>query len=473
MSQILKIKNFSAELKKFETISAIIAGLIGLAWFGIILNIKLRLYEAFAYRGDLAYYSNILFNTNLNYFLYADFNLIRYNQTTFLNEHFAPTLALLAPLYQCFNTPAFLLVVQAGALTVAGYLIYLISRTLIKQKEQDLPPLKILPLIFQLMFLLHPAIIKATVDLPYGFHHDSLVPMFLFLTVLSAIKGRLALGLVFWGLLLGLKENLPILGMALCLTLWIFKVLPGRTVFAAFLLCLFFFSGSIFFQHLTGNRHVAVIYQLLSLSTLHDLVVNLGDKWEFLLLYVPAFFSPLIWIPFAGELVLQLVGKSVPWTWRIYTIMAILNVGFVYGVVNSFKNISRKIPFLFFVFFCIATSIESGITSLREEYNNSQTKKSLVAFKEDLKILAENIPQDARLAATSDLLVFLSNRKHLRWQGQLSGVQYIMVSGISQSQKDHELKLNVKEMTAEGKLCKIASRGMLTLYLAKGSGLNI
>ncbi len=75
-------------------------------WITIIFQIKLQMFRAMALTSDLAYYSNMLFNTGHGKFLYSDFGFYHYGYTTFLCDHCSPSLGLLVPFYKIFPSSA-------------------------------------------------------------------------------------------------------------------------------------------------------------------------------------------------------------------------------------------------------------------------------------------------------------------------------------------------------------------------------
>ena len=102
-------------------------------------------YNNFLYNGlDLAIFNQVFFNT-------ANGNLfgLTIHPHSYLGDHFAPLILLLAPLYSIFNSAKFLLILQSLILALSVLPFYLIAKNIFKGNRQ-------LALILSVVFLLNP-----------------------------------------------------------------------------------------------------------------------------------------------------------------------------------------------------------------------------------------------------------------------------------------------------------------------------
>ncbi|MEA2064867.1 MAG: DUF2079 domain-containing protein, partial [Patescibacteria group bacterium] len=102
-------------------------------------------YDNFLYNGlDLAIFNQVFFNT-------ANGNLfgLTIHPHSYLGDHFAPIILLLAPIYSLFNSAKFLLALQSLILALSAFPFYLIAKNIFKNNRS-------LALILSIIFLLNP-----------------------------------------------------------------------------------------------------------------------------------------------------------------------------------------------------------------------------------------------------------------------------------------------------------------------------
>ena len=133
----------------------ILIWIIILASFAIIRHNRLN---SSAY--DLAIYSQVVWNTSRGHLFASSLEV-----SSFLGDHVAPVLLLVAPLYWLWSDARMLLIVQAIALCLGAVPVYWIAQRTVTTAnsqppaangQQPAPPF--LPLIFALAYLLYPAI---------------------------------------------------------------------------------------------------------------------------------------------------------------------------------------------------------------------------------------------------------------------------------------------------------------------------
>jgi uncharacterized membrane protein len=484
----------------------ILAFLVSSYWFCRIMAIKFKLLSGFVLTSDIAYYGNMLYNTGWGQLLYTDFGVFRLGSTTFLTEHFAPTLVLLAPLYKLLPRPETLLVLQAGSIALSGFLLNLIGVELIKCNGQiDHAAVKesfgtssgkaihgqftqfffgiyrnfncslliswVLPLILQILFLWNAATIDATVDDCYGFHQDSLIPLLLFLTVFFVLRSKFRIAFACFLLLIGTKENLPVLGVIICVYGMILT-LGGRGASRQRCLiwiyaCLIMFAGSYYFQHLTGNRHVAILSKFFIANAWIDAARHIRE-WQGLAVFLPTIFCFPALVIGLPELSLQLMGTTQPTTWHIFTLLPIISIGAFCGCIFMLclaRNWFLKTLILaLYIVLLVWPALRSGndcMARLEVLAAHSEPKVNM----RDLRAISLMIPNDAVLTTSSDLLVFFTDRAHLRWPEQNAGSDFVLVSEEpSEYSYDKNLLATIKKLELNKNLEMASKIGVLTLY---------
>ncbi len=305
---------------------------VSLAWAIPIAAVKIVLLRNFIQTSDIAYYENMLYNTGPDlsaktfHFLYAYRDVIYFHSRTFLTEHFSPTFGLLAPFYQLFHGPLFLVLLQPFLIAVAGLGIYRLGRLLMAKKGIS-PVFGLAPLLFQIVCLFNYSNVSATIDTIYGFHHDSLIPPLIAWLLVCVLEARWKIAALLFVLLLGMKENLPIIFSASCAYCFVFNgMVPRKKAALGVLACLLFFAFCYLFEFRTHNRHVALLYQFGNSENIYAALDRLGD-WQLLGYFLPAILAPALALPALGELSMELMGKTVELDWHGFPLMELGVIG--------------------------------------------------------------------------------------------------------------------------------------------------
>lgn len=460
---------------------------VSLAWFVILFKTKVHMYHSMMLTSDLAYYCNMLYNTMRGNFLYSDYGLFFYGFTTFLSDHFSPSIALLAPLYSIFPSPVFLLFLQVASVAMAGWLMAMIGKIL-AAKDDSLPKWSlVVPILFQIYYLFHPSTIYATIDTVYGFHHDSLIPLSLsamFFFYLKYDAGRsennkagtqyLVLSGICYVILLGLKENMPFVCAFFFIPLYIFnRGINRRLALWAIICCVVMWIGSVVFQYsvVTNTRNIGVVSRFFVVDEWIAAIQRIGE-WRPLLGFMFLFLVPEAILPFLSELFLQLIGGTKSYNWHGFPIFAIGCIGAVAGIIRFLRRLAdleprTYKPAIFLLAACTVwlyfLPILNGCKSLKDISGDVFKNEAKVKVA-DIEAMAQLIPLESKLAVTSELLVFFVNRPHLRWPEQLEGIDFVLTSDYSLYSYDFELRRKVRQLRNDGILVHVKRMGLLNLY---------
>jgi uncharacterized membrane protein len=117
------------------------------------------------------------------------YGVLAHGSTTFLTEHFSPTFGLLAPAYRLLPFPELLAVLQPVFILTAGAGLYRLTQRLVAAHGLS-PGYGLLPALVLTAYLFNYSNVAATVDVLYGFHHDSMIPPLLVWTVVCVVEAR-------------------------------------------------------------------------------------------------------------------------------------------------------------------------------------------------------------------------------------------------------------------------------------------
>ncbi len=419
---------------------------VSLIWLAGVFALKLQLFHNFRLIGDIAQYANALYNTGQGMFLYSDIGFVRWGQTTFLNEHFSPTFALLAPLYHLCPSPVLLLAVGAMAIATAGLLVAWIARTVLNGLSLPTPYPAVLSVICQLTFLMHPFVMAGVLDTTHGFHHDALIPPFMLGVCLQTLRRRWVSAGLCCLLLLGLKENLPILAIVFLCSMLVMGIrMPTRPAITMLLCALVMLTGSAVFQYRPGARHVSVIKDYMFVFDLFAYLPGLLP-WRQILFMWPALFCPVLLPACLAELSLHVLVSSQPESWRSFTAMSLCGMGFALGIGKLAGFARRKygrrgLPALLTIVLVASClpAVTAGTRIFLEARKELRSERPHIERKSLEQALAM-VPAETVLAVTSDLIVYSVNRHHLRWSDQARGAQYLLISKYGTHPDDERLR---------------------------------
>ena len=414
---------------RLDSVTAALA--ISAVWIVPMAIVKLRLLNHFILTSDIATYETILHNTGFDFSDRSFLFLNSYNSDTFLTEHFAPTFALVSPLQWLIPHPIFLVILQPLLIALAGVGIWKVSR-LVLERYGAPQSARWLPLLFQVVYLFNYSTISATADTIYGFHHDSLIPPLMVWALACVLQSRWRLSAVLLVLLLGVKENIPIIlaaFFAACLPLqWL---MPRRAALTGIVACAIFFGGCYLFEFNSNNVHVNLVFQYLDRS-------KLTEAWGWL----PAwsgfrFFWPgLLAIPFAlpavGELSLQLMGHTIELDWHSFPLMTLAVISTMFTCVRLMALVQQwRVVLLASYLVVIGGLVVPVLAQGGASYSNIfRASEQLPAVVDGgaLRAVSGSIPRDARLCISSDLMPFFGNRRSMLHPNWVNEANYILIN---------------------------------------------
>lgn len=439
-----------------------------LLWIVIIGVAKFDLYQKSILTSDMALYPNILWNTNFNGdILYNKMLFDWYGYKTFLNEHFSPTILLLAPLYALLPHPLTLVFLQTIVAGITAFLVYFLGRQILKVDW--------LAFLLAVGYLLHPSLLSATVDNVYGFHHDILLMPLVILAAIFLFRKKILFFAITLFFLFGLKENIPIAGLILGIVLLFSKEYKKYGLITLLFSLTFSFFGLFLLPFLTANsnHHALDVLGLIKDFSFQELVLNLKSfsYWSVLLLFLPAIFAPEVLVVAGVDLAMYFFARKLPFYHHVFFVYPIFIVAAVIGL----KKMLDKIFFLNFAgtkFGRVATLILpmvvlffiAGDLLVIKQYFSLEKKFS--SRKIDLVSLSSfknSIPADKCLVTTSDLAVYFVNRHCLSWsEKSLATSDYILVNRNSRLGFDGDANF-IKKVDSLG-LKPVLQEGDLVLF---------
>ena len=387
-----------------------------------ILYVKLSLFEKGYVTSDCAYYANMLWNTGGEKLLFAEYVKERFGGISYLNDHFSPTLVLLAIVYQFLPNPKMLLVIQTLVPLITCFILY---ACVSNEHEKGIP---IYYWIVIWGYLFNPFHITATIDSVYGFHHDSLIPLFASLVYFAIIKKRFYLFICSLALLAGLKEDIPILllfGSSIVYLKYKMKKVDCNleyykkyflsTVIVSFA---FIIIGLFLFPYFTRGVYGTVASGIIFRLRLSK-IVQFDRSWLGLLFFLGGLFAVEIWILILPVLML-LSQKSIgPGDWHSFLPLIIMCIAAMEGYKrskfsseNKFLHMRQVVILVTMFLLCFWS--EQGIRALRFAVKDAAIRPYLGNY-ERLRELDGHIPQHAYVTTTNDLRVRYTNRAHLTW----------------------------------------------------------
>lgn len=376
---------------------------------------------------------------------------------SYLGHHFTPNLLLWLPIYYLFPSPATLVVIQVLLIAGAGVVLYFLAREYIEHS---------IALLIVIGFYSSIAILVPTLS---NFDNISQLPILVFSLLLSLEKRNWWLFSLFAVLILGVRQeaglNLfgvgiyliaskryPRQGLLICLISFLYMIVITNIIMPEF-------TEDVgkrlmvdkFGQYIKGENPstLAVIWGMITQPWLviWELISPIGKTVEYLigqwlaLALIPAV-SPTSWIISIFPLLTPLLGqgKSVLSLNIRYAMMVV--PGLFYGAIlwwggQSFRNFQQNInqfqprklslKFKRFWISCICISLLLGFTSSTTELSRAfyfilpdsfqpwvyvslprQWQHSANIYQ-----LLEQIPEDASVSSTNNIIAHLSSRRAL------------------------------------------------------------
>ena len=332
---------------------------------------------------------------------------------SYLQEHFAPTLFVLVPLYRLFHDPRLLLWLQA--LAVAGAALPLAGAALAAGASRGAA------LTAGLAWLLHPWIWSSGLDLPQLFHHDSLLPVLAFGAAWAWWSRKEGWAWLLLALALGLKEDLPPCGLILALGLW--KNGRKGPSLALAGLCAALLAPVLLPAALgQAGRHTAMVLgsgfhgsagEMLSLTLWWAPIFALGGGWlapGWYLLSVP------VWL-------LHLETGFVPQLWHAWPMLTAAGLAMASGMGPWRARLGRRASVLavaWLVSLAGWTLANLPLGGFRP-FGRPPLDRSAAA------ILLAEVPQPACVAASDALLPLVADRPSFLWMSQVKDADFALV----------------------------------------------
>lgn len=395
------------------------AGLVLL--YALILAAKFSLWRANVLMNDWAFYNTSFWNTNFrDLWMFSHDRFIQFGYPSYLNEHFAPLLLVVAALYHIVPWPeAMLLVLHGASPILAAVGIYATALHLTKSRD--------LSILIALSYALNPGILWPTISLVYGFEPDGLLAPLAALAGWALATNRVGVFFVALFLALGVKENVPAYGVILgaCLCLFTERRKQGLVTIAVSLIV--FYVGSKGVTIITGveNRNVGAAWRFI------DSLLRLQPTFDYTLVeilvglaYSLAFLPALMVWPFMAMIGpdLMLIGqvsyaKTV--TWHVMLPVTVLALGAAFGTARILTTpnwpaaldarIGRMRLIRGYWMAVLAVSLIAGPLTIWVAYDRYIALRSSV----DQATVAEAramIPPEAGVITTSDLEQYFVRR---------------------------------------------------------------
>jgi uncharacterized membrane protein len=313
--------------------SRLLLGTALMALLAGILFVKFALWHANVLMNDWAFYNSSFWNTNFqNLWMFSHDRFVVFGYKSYLNEHFAPLLFVLAALYHWVPWPeAMLLVLHGASPVLAAIGIYATAVQVLKDRN--------LAVMIALSYALSPGILWPTISLVYGFQPDSLLPPLAAAMGWALATNRMNVYFVAFVLALGVKENIPAYGVILGICLFLFTERRGQAVWTIVLSLLVFAIASKGVSAITGveNRNVGAAWKFI------DDLLHLRPKFDYTraeiiiaIAYGSAFLPALFVWPFMAmiipdALLIGQVAYAKTVTWHVMLPVTVLAIGSVFG----------------------------------------------------------------------------------------------------------------------------------------------
>lgn len=392
-----------------------------LALYAGIMAAKFALWQANVLMNDWSFYLTSFWNINYrDLWLFNHDRYVQFGYPTYLNEHFAPLLFVLAAFYHLVPKPEVMLLMLHGASPVlAAIFIHATALHVLRDRT--------LALTISLSYAFNPGILWPTISMVYGFQTDSLLPPCAAAVGWALATNRIGIYFFAFALALSLKENVPAYGVILGACLLAFTKRRAQAVATIVLSLIVFVIAAKGVPAITGveNRNVDVVWRfidsMLRLNpsfdyTLPELAVGIGYSLAFL----PALF---VW-PFLGVIVpdlllFGLVSYAKLVTWHVMLPITVLGLASVFGTARILRTrfwpawLDRRIERLVLMHrywtSVLVVSLIAGPLTIWLSYDRYIALRSPV----DRPAIAQAltlIPADAGVATTSDIEQYFARR---------------------------------------------------------------
>jgi hypothetical protein len=396
------------------------AGLV-LLYAGI-MAAKIALWRDNVLMNDWAFYANSFWNTDFRHtFLLSHDRYVVFGYPSYLNEHFAPILLVIAALYQIVPWPELMLLALHGASPVlAAIFIYLTGAHVLKDRA--------LSATIAMTYALSPGILWPTISFVYGSQPDGMLAPLAAIVAFALATNRTGLYFVAFALALATKENVPAYGVILGACLFVFAARKRQALWTIAISVVVFLIASKGVPAITGvqNRNVGVAWKFIddlihfratSDYTWQQVVIGFGYSVVFL----PALF---VW-PFLMTILpdLMLIGQvsyANTLTWHVMLPVTVLGSAAVFGTARILAtnawpaSLDRRMPrpvlMRRYWTVMLTASLVAGPASILLAYQRYDALKTSV----DRAAIAEAqtiVGPDAGVVTTGDLEQYFTRRR--------------------------------------------------------------
>jgi uncharacterized membrane protein len=387
-----------------------------------IMVVKLSLWHANVLANDWVGYNKAFWNTNFHDLWLFDYDLyISFGYTTYLNEHFAPVLLVLAALYHVLPQPeAVLLMLHGAAPILAAIFINLTALHLIGDRR--------LAATLAFSYALSAGILWPTICMIYGFQQDGMLPPLAAAVGWALATQRLGVYFVALGLALGTKENVTAYGVILGICLFLFTKRRKQALITILISLIVFAVAWKGVTAVTGeqNENIDVAWtfidDLLHLRPTFDYTsTEIIIALAYSVVFLPALF---VW-PFVAMIVpdLLLIGQVThanTVTWHVMLPVTVLGSAAAFGTARIlgtktwYRRLDQRMPRLqqmkIYWTAVLAVSMATGPLTIAIAYDRYIALRSTVdqaAVAEALRL----IPSQAGVLTTSDVEQYFTRRR--------------------------------------------------------------
>ncbi len=428
--ETIKVNKFS-NIILFTVIFLTIAYVVFMSWLTI------QRYLSFnASYGDFTNYHNIVWNSSEGRLL-GNYTV---SSQKHMPWHFDPILILISVFYWIYSSPETLLVVQTLFVGLAGFLIFLLAKYLIKSD--------LIALVFAISFFLHPA----THGMNYFDAHSLTFSSFTILLTIYMIEREKLIGIILsLFLLLITREDMALIGILL----GIYIILSGKKfhwgvgmIIISFLYFVFAMKLMSYYGESRGSLHYDDMIVGDSKSMFSVLFTSLTNPIYTLkivftkpkIIYFLQMSIPLLFLYFRSRWGIVLLGYSVllhlfATNWQQYSLirhyaaptLPLLYYTSILGLRNilSKSSESSKLKVIITVMIFMASlGISFCFGMLPLKYNPFGDLLMTERKKEFIEVLSR-IPQEKSVSAQTCISPFLGKRKKIyQFPVQMQGVDY-------------------------------------------------
>jgi hypothetical protein len=387
-----------------------------------IMAAKIGLWHDNVLMNDWAFYANSFWNTDFRHtWLLSHDRYVQFGYPSYLNEHFAPILLVIAAVYQIAPWPELMLLLLHGASPVlAAVFIYLTGVHVLRDRA--------LSAAIAMTYALNLGILWPTISFVYGSQPDGMLAPLAAIVAFALATNRTGLYFVAFALMLATKENVPAYGVILGACLFVFTARKRQALWTIAISIVVFLIASKGVPAITGvqNRNVGVAWRFIgdllhfratSDYTWQQVVIGLAYSVVFL----PALYVwPFLAMTGPDLLLIGQVSYANTLTWHVMLPVTVLGSAAVFGTARILstcawpaaldRRIARPLLMRRYWTAMLCASLLAGPASILLAYHRYDALKSPVdqaAVAEAQKIVGP----DAGVVTTGDLEQYFTRRR--------------------------------------------------------------